>query len=101
MNPTTTIGKQVLFGRGLDYKSHFYWIALGGLFGFSLLFNIGFTLALTYVRGMEHCVYVLLIIGLENGSYEILSFHCLNFISLFSLFLMNKSRKLAIKIIIS
>lgn len=47
-----TIAKQVLRSRGLDYPSYFYWISLASLFGFSFLFNVGFGLALTYLRGL-------------------------------------------------
>ncbi|XP_072994199.1 pleiotropic drug resistance protein 3-like isoform X2 [Typha latifolia] len=46
----TTIGHQVLTARGLNYKGYFYWIAVGALFGFIILFNTGFTLALTFKR---------------------------------------------------
>ncbi|XP_020101536.1 ABC transporter G family member 41-like [Ananas comosus] len=45
-----TIGKQVLITRGLNYSGYYYWIAIGALFGFVVLFNIGFTLSLTFKR---------------------------------------------------
>lgn len=45
-----TIGKQVLITRGLNYSGYYYWIAIGALFGFVALFNIGFTLSLTFKR---------------------------------------------------
>ncbi|OWM75462.1 hypothetical protein CDL15_Pgr021626 [Punica granatum] len=38
-----TIGHQVLGKLGLDYSAYFYWISLGALFGFWLIFNIIFT----------------------------------------------------------
>ncbi|KMZ66530.1 ABC transporter G family member [Zostera marina] len=50
-----TIAKQVLRSRGLDYPSYFYWISLASLFGFSFLFNVGFGLALTYLRAPGRC----------------------------------------------
>ncbi|XP_019054935.1 PREDICTED: pleiotropic drug resistance protein 3-like isoform X1 [Nelumbo nucifera] len=46
----TTIGEQLLESRGLNFNGYFYWISLGALFGFSILFNIGFTLALTFLK---------------------------------------------------
>ncbi|OVA16670.1 ABC transporter-like [Macleaya cordata] len=46
----TTIGHETLTSHGLDFAGYFYWISLGALFAFTLLFNIGFTLALTYSR---------------------------------------------------
>ena len=47
----TTIGLQTLISRGLDFEEYYYWISLGALLGFALLFNIGFILALTYLKG--------------------------------------------------
>ncbi|KAJ0870671.1 putative ABC-type sulfate transporter [Helianthus annuus] len=46
----TTIGQQTLQSRGLDFEGYYYWISLGALFGFVLLFNIGFVLALSYLK---------------------------------------------------
>ncbi|PWA74787.1 pleiotropic drug resistance protein 3 [Artemisia annua] len=46
----TTIGLQTLISRGLDFEEYYYWISLGALLGFALLFNIGFVLALTYLK---------------------------------------------------
>eukprot|EP00261_Vitis_vinifera_P019270 XP_010649677.2 PREDICTED: pleiotropic drug resistance protein 3 [Vitis vinifera] len=46
----TTIGRRVLESHGLNFPSHFYWICLAALFGFTILFNIGFVLALTYFK---------------------------------------------------
>ncbi|ONK61392.1 uncharacterized protein A4U43_C08F29430 [Asparagus officinalis] len=43
----TTIGKQVLTSRGLDFNGYFYWISVGALVGYILLLNVGFTLAIT------------------------------------------------------
>ena len=47
------IGKQLLTTRGLDYQSHFFWISVGALIGFSILFNAGFSLALTFLKSMN------------------------------------------------
>ncbi|MFS7986606.1 putative ABC-type sulfate transporter [Helianthus anomalus] len=46
----TTIGQQTLQSRGLDFEGYYYWISLAALFGFVLLFNIGFVLALSYLK---------------------------------------------------
>ncbi|CAN6460412.1 unnamed protein product [Victoria cruziana] len=45
-----SVGHQVLTSRGLDFPSYFYWISLGALFGFTILLNVGYTLALTYMK---------------------------------------------------
>nr|XP_019709656.2 pleiotropic drug resistance protein 3-like [Elaeis guineensis] len=47
----TTIGHQVLTSRGLNYSSYFYWISVGALSGYILLFNVAFMLALTFITG--------------------------------------------------
>ncbi|KAH7833611.1 hypothetical protein Vadar_008066 [Vaccinium darrowii] len=44
----TTIGKEVLAEHGLNYSDFFYWISVGSLIGFWLVFNIAFTFALSY-----------------------------------------------------
>ncbi|XP_023521239.1 pleiotropic drug resistance protein 3-like [Cucurbita pepo subsp. pepo] len=46
----TTIGYEVLRSRGLDYHQYLYWISLAALFGFTLVFNTGFVLALTFLE---------------------------------------------------
>ncbi|KAJ4977274.1 hypothetical protein NE237_002380 [Protea cynaroides] len=53
-----TLGHQVLQGRGLDFRSYFYWISLAALFGFTILFNLGYVLALTFLKppGMSHAI---------------------------------------------
>lgn len=45
-----TTGREVLRSRGLDYDSHFFWISVGALLGFAVVFDIGFILALTYLK---------------------------------------------------
>ncbi|KAG5525540.1 hypothetical protein RHGRI_031994 [Rhododendron griersonianum] len=47
---TTTIGNETLEARGLYFSGHFFWISVGALIGFAVLFNIGFTLALTFLN---------------------------------------------------
>uniref|UniRef100_A0ACD5Y0G5 Uncharacterized protein n=1 Tax=Avena sativa TaxID=4498 RepID=A0ACD5Y0G5_AVESA len=42
-----TLGRRILMDQGLDFNSYFYWISLGALIGFILLFNVGFAIGLT------------------------------------------------------
>ncbi|KAH7532597.1 hypothetical protein FEM48_Zijuj04G0038300 [Ziziphus jujuba var. spinosa] len=46
-----TVGQQVLKNRGLDFSDYFYWISIGALVGFWIVFNIAFTCALSYING--------------------------------------------------
>ncbi|KAJ0035986.1 hypothetical protein Pint_24206 [Pistacia integerrima] len=46
----TTLGQQTLESRGLNFDSYFYWISIGALIGFTVLFNLIFTLALTFLK---------------------------------------------------
>lgn len=50
MSGNTTLGQQTLESRGLNFDDRFYWISLGALFGFNVIFNVGFTLALTFFK---------------------------------------------------
>ena len=45
----TTVGKVLLEERGLFNEEYWYWICIGALLGFSLLFNGLFIAALTYL----------------------------------------------------
>ncbi|XP_030543022.1 pleiotropic drug resistance protein 2-like [Rhodamnia argentea] len=45
-----TIGRVLLKYRGMFVEDHWYWICIGALLGFSLLFNVCFILALTYLN---------------------------------------------------
>lgn len=45
-----TIGREVLVTHGLDFEGYFYWISLGALFGFTILFDAVFILALTFLK---------------------------------------------------
>ncbi|XP_076900742.1 pleiotropic drug resistance protein 3-like isoform X4 [Bidens hawaiensis] len=47
----TTIGLQTLESRGLEFEEYYFWISLGAMLGFALLFNLGFILALSYFKG--------------------------------------------------
>ncbi|KAM7263853.1 hypothetical protein ACFE04_001536 [Oxalis oulophora] len=46
----TTVGKTLLKMRGMYTEDYWYWISVGALFAFSLLFNIGFVAALTFLN---------------------------------------------------
>lgn len=50
LNGNTTMGNGVLTSHGLNFEGYFYWISLGALFGFTILFDLGFILALTYLK---------------------------------------------------
>ncbi|XP_030534266.1 pleiotropic drug resistance protein 2-like isoform X1 [Rhodamnia argentea] len=45
-----TVGKVLLKSRGFFVDDYWYWICIGALFGFSLLFNILFIAALTWLN---------------------------------------------------
>lgn len=45
-----TVGKVLLKSRGFFVQEYWYWICIGALFGFSLLFNILFVAALTWLN---------------------------------------------------
>jgi hypothetical protein len=46
----TNLGVQILENRGLFHKDYLYWVGFGGLMGFIILINFGYTLALTYLN---------------------------------------------------
>ncbi|WOH15112.1 hypothetical protein DCAR_0934649 [Daucus carota subsp. sativus] len=79
LSTNTTIGHQTLVDRGMDFSEHFYWISLGSLFGFTLIFNVGFILALSYLKAPGSRA----IISREKlseiqGSEEIMNAECIN-----------------------
>lgn len=45
-----TVGKTLLAERGLYTEERWYWICVAALFGFSLLFNVLFIAALTFLN---------------------------------------------------
>ncbi|XP_054803327.1 pleiotropic drug resistance protein 1-like [Prosopis cineraria] len=47
---TEPLGIQVLKSRGFFTESYWYWIGVGALAGYILLFNIGYILSLTYLN---------------------------------------------------
>ncbi|XP_057798300.1 pleiotropic drug resistance protein 3-like isoform X2 [Salvia miltiorrhiza] len=50
LSGNSTMGRQTLENRGLYFDGHFFWISLGAMLGFVLLFNTGFTLALSFLK---------------------------------------------------
>ncbi|PON68433.1 ABC transporter-like [Parasponia andersonii] len=58
VSTNTTLGRETLESRGLNFDSYYYWISIGALIGFTVLFNIGFTLALTFMKplGRTHAL---------------------------------------------
>lgn len=57
----TTVGQVLLKARGFYTQEYWFWICIGALFGFSLLFNLLFILALTYLNrkypfGFKHLI---------------------------------------------
>lgn len=50
-----TVGKVLLQSRGFFTDEYWFWICVGALFGFSLLFNVLFISALTFLnRKISH-----------------------------------------------
>lgn len=53
-----SLGVEVLKSRGFFPHAYWYWIGVGGLIGYILVFNAGFTLALTYLnRALLHFIH--------------------------------------------
>ncbi|XP_030503175.2 pleiotropic drug resistance protein 3 isoform X2 [Cannabis sativa] len=50
LTTNTTIGQETLMSRGLNFDGYLYWISVGALFGFAILFNVGFILALSFFK---------------------------------------------------
>ncbi|ESQ52363.1 hypothetical protein EUTSA_v10016141mg [Eutrema salsugineum] len=51
MQPTNiTLGRTILESRGLNYDDYMYWVSLCALLGLTVIFNIIFTLALSFLK---------------------------------------------------
>ncbi|KAK6915724.1 Plant PDR ABC transporter associated [Dillenia turbinata] len=46
----STVGEETLKSRGLNFDSYYFWISIAALFAMTMVFNIGFTLALTFLK---------------------------------------------------
>ncbi|CAN1747659.1 ABC transporter G family member 39 [Linum perenne] len=58
--PEPTVGKAFLRVRGMFVENKWYWISIGMLIGFTVLYNILFVLALTYLDPLEGNISVVL-----------------------------------------
>ncbi|KAL6139108.1 hypothetical protein ACLB2K_064385 [Fragaria x ananassa] len=56
LSTNVTVRRETLESRGLNFDGYFYWVSLGALFGFTLIFNIGFILSLSFLKspGSSH-----------------------------------------------
>ncbi|KAL5155241.1 Pleiotropic drug resistance protein 1 [Glycine soja] len=52
-NSTEPLGVEILKSRGFFTQSYWYWIGVGALIGYTLLFNFGYILLLTYLNPLE------------------------------------------------
>ncbi|KAL6136418.1 hypothetical protein ACLB2K_061713 [Fragaria x ananassa] len=50
LSSNITMGQQALINRGLNFNDYFYWISIGALLGFWIVFNLGFTCVLSYSK---------------------------------------------------
>ncbi|XP_062030547.1 pleiotropic drug resistance protein 3-like isoform X1 [Rosa rugosa] len=50
LSSNVTIGQQALINHGLNFSDYFYWISIGALLGFWIVFNFGFTCILSYSK---------------------------------------------------
>ncbi|KAH7834972.1 hypothetical protein Vadar_021552 [Vaccinium darrowii] len=46
----TTVAKETLAFHGFNFSGYFFWLSFGALLGLAVFFNIGFTLALTFLN---------------------------------------------------
>ncbi|KAL9460374.1 hypothetical protein AB3S75_003560 [Citrus x aurantiifolia] len=52
-NSNESLGVQALKSRGFFPHAYWYWLGLGAVIGFLLVFNVGFTLSLTFLNKFE------------------------------------------------
>ncbi|KAJ4718242.1 Pleiotropic drug resistance ABC transporter [Melia azedarach] len=58
-NKNQTLGAEILTSRGFYAHAYWYWLGVGATIGFILLFNFGFTLALTFLNPFEKPIAVI------------------------------------------
>ncbi|KAK8597980.1 hypothetical protein V6N13_095372 [Hibiscus sabdariffa] len=46
----STIGQETLEGHGFYFEEYFFWISIGILLGFALVWNLGYTLVLSFLK---------------------------------------------------
>ncbi|KAF8403238.1 hypothetical protein HHK36_011339 [Tetracentron sinense] len=66
--PEPTVGKTLLKSRGMFVDDYWYWICIGALIGFSLLFNVCFIAALTFLNPLGDSKTVIVDEDAENKS---------------------------------
>ncbi|XVF82763.1 hypothetical protein PTKIN_Ptkin16aG0075400 [Pterospermum kingtungense] len=71
----TTVGKVLLESRGMYTEEYWYWICVAALLGFSLLFNLCFIAALTYLNPLGDSKSVILDEDDEKNSEKKSSSH--------------------------
>lgn len=59
-NSNETLGVLILKTRGFFPQAYWYWIGVGALTGYVLLYNFLFTLALQYLSREYHLLYLFL-----------------------------------------
>nr|XP_027186672.1 ABC transporter G family member 39-like isoform X1 [Cicer arietinum] len=74
-----TIGKAILRAKGIVTEDYWYWISISALIGYSLLFNVCFVLALTYLNPFGNSKSIILEEGVDmdgrNKSHSSISIH--------------------------
>ncbi|KAK7391459.1 hypothetical protein VNO78_19875 [Psophocarpus tetragonolobus] len=68
--PEPTVGKVLLKVRSMYTEDYWYWICIGALIGFSLIFNICFIIALTYLNPYGDSKSIILEEENEKGTTE-------------------------------
>ncbi|KAF8397869.1 hypothetical protein HHK36_016794 [Tetracentron sinense] len=76
--PEPTVGKILLKSRGMFVDEYWYWICIGALIGFSLLFNVLFIAALTWLNPLGDSKAVIMDEDAENKSKQQSSSNGLN-----------------------
>ncbi|KAK3441449.1 hypothetical protein EUGRSUZ_B01809 [Eucalyptus grandis] len=71
LSSNTTVGSATLESRGLNFDGYFFWVSIGALLGFTLLFNIGFTLALSFLKRRMVLPFTPLMLMFNNVQYYI------------------------------
>ncbi|XP_037468082.1 ABC transporter G family member 41-like [Triticum dicoccoides] len=66
-----TLGRRILMDQGLDFSSYFYWISVGALIGFTLLFNVGFAIGLTVKNRRMVLSFTPLAISFQDVNYYV------------------------------
>uniref|UniRef100_A0A7N2R0V3 ABC transporter domain-containing protein n=1 Tax=Quercus lobata TaxID=97700 RepID=A0A7N2R0V3_QUELO len=71
LSTNTTIGQEILKSRGLNFDGYLYWISLGALFGFTIVFNIGYILALSFLKCRMVLPFTPLTVAFQDVQYYV------------------------------